>query len=61
MYDLNQIPHNYTVEVTDTSKGSDLTHRMHEELQMEVHDIVQELVNKTIPNKKKCKKGKTVV
>ena len=58
MYDLNQIPHNYTVEVTDTSKGSDLTHRMHEELQMEVHDIVQELVNKTIPNKKKCKKAK---
>ena len=25
---------------------------------MEVHDIVQEAVNKTIPKKKKCKKGK---
>ena len=25
---------------------------------MEVHDIVQEAVNKTIPKKKKCKKAK---
>ena len=57
-HDLNQIPHNYTVEVTDTSKGSDLTHRMHEELQMEVHDIVQETGIKTIPMEKKCKKAK---
>ena len=46
------------MEVTDTSKGSDLIHRVHEELQMEVHDIIQELINKTIPNKKKCKKAK---
>ena len=29
---------------------------MHEELWMEVHDIVQEAVIKTIPKKKKCKK-----
>ena len=28
---------------------------------MEVHDIVQEAVIKTIPKKKKCKKGKMVV
>ena len=26
---------------------------------MEVHDIVKEVVIKTIPKKKKCKKGKT--
>ena len=31
---------------------------MPEELWMEVHDIVQEAVIKTIPKKKKCKKGK---
>ena len=31
---------------------------MPEELWMEVHDIVQEAVIKTIPKKKKCKKVK---
>ena len=31
---------------------------MLEELRMEVHDIVQEAVIKTIPDKKKCKKAK---
>ena len=33
---------------------------MPEDLWMEVHDIVQKAVNKTIPKKKKCKKGKIV-
>ena len=32
--------------------------RMPEELWMEVHNIVQEVVIKTIPKKKKCKKVK---
>ena len=31
-----------------------------DELWMEVHNIVQEAVTKTIPNKKKCKKAKWV-
>ena len=31
---------------------------MPEELWMEVHDIAQEVVTKTIPKKKKCKKAK---
>ena len=31
---------------------------MHEELWTEVHNIVQEVVIKTIPKKKKCKKAK---
>ena len=31
---------------------------MPEELQTEIHDIVQEAVIKTIPKKKKCKKAK---
>ena len=32
--------------------------RVPEELWMEVHNIVQEAVTKTIPKKKKCKKAK---
>ena len=57
-YDLNQIPYNYTVEVRNGFKGLDLIDRVPEELWMEVHDIVQEAVIKTIPKKKKCKKAK---
>ena len=56
-YDLNQIPNNYTVEVTNRFKGLDLI-RVAEELWMEVCDIVQRRVIKTIPKKKKCKKAK---
>ena len=54
-YDLNQIPYNYTVEVTSRFKGLDLIDRVPEELWMEVPDIVQEAVIKIIPKKKKCK------
>ena len=57
-YDLNQIPYDYTVEVTNRFKGLDLIDRVSEELWTEVHDIVQEAVFKTIPKKKKCKKAK---
>ena len=57
-YDLNQIPYDYTLEVTNRFKGLDLIDRVLEELWMEVHDIVQEAVIKTIPKKKKCKKAK---
>ena len=57
-YDLNLIPYNYTVEVRNRFKGSDLIDRVPEELWMEVHDIVQEAVIKTIPMKKKCRKAK---
>ena len=53
-YDLNQIPYNYAVEVTNRFKGLDLIERAPEELGMEVCDIVQEAVIKTIPKKKKC-------
>ena len=56
--DLNQIPYDYKVEVTNRFKGLDLIDRVPEELWMEVHDIVQEAVIKTIPKKKKCKKAK---
>ena len=57
-YELNQIPYDYTVEVTNRLKGLDLIDRVPEELWMEVHDIVQEAVIKTIPKKKKYKKAK---
>ena len=57
-YDLNQIPYDYTVEVTNRFKGLDLVERVPEELQMEVCDTVQEGVIKTIPKKQKCKKAK---
>ena len=56
--DLNQIPYDYTEEVTNRFKGLDLIDRVPEELWMEVHDIVQEAGVKTIPRKKKCKKAK---
>ena len=46
------------VEVTNRFKGLDLVGRVPEELWMEVRDIVQEVVNKTITKKKKCKKAK---
>ena len=57
-YDLNQIPYDYTVEVRNRFKGLDLLDRVPHELWMEVHDIVQETVLKTIPMEKKCKKAK---
>ena len=46
------------MEVTYRFKGVDLIDRVPEELWMEVHDIVQETVLKTISKKKKCKKAK---
>ena len=57
-YDLNQIPYDYTVEVTNRFKGLDLIDRVPEELWTEVHDIVQEAVIKIIPPKKKCENAK---
>ena len=59
-YDLNQIHYDYTVEVRKRYKV-DLIDRVPEEVWMEVCDIVQETGIKTIPKKKKCKKGKMVV
>ena len=57
-YDLNQIPYDDTVEVTNRFKGLDLIDRVPEELWTEVCDIVQEAGIKTIPKKNKCKKAK---
>ena len=57
-YDRNQIPHDYTVKVTNRFKGLNLIDRVPEELWMEVHNIVQGAVIKSIPRKKKRKKAK---
>ena len=52
-YDLNKIPYDYTVEVTNRFKGLDLLDRVPKELCTEVCNTVQEMVAKTIPKKKK--------
>ena len=49
-YDLNQVPYNYTVEMTNRFKGLDLI--VPEELWTEVHNMVKEVVIKTIAKKK---------
>ena len=59
-YDLNQIPYDYTEEVKNRFKGLDLRDRVPEELWMEVHDIVQKAVIKTISRKRNAK-GKMIV
>ena len=57
-YDLNQIPYDYTVEVTNRFKELDMIDRVPEELWTEVRDTVQETMIKTIPKKNKYKKTK---
>ena len=57
-YARNQIPYDYTVEVTNRFKGLHVIDRVPEELWMVVCDIVQDAVIKTIPKKKKGKKAK---
>ena len=54
-YDLHQIPYDYTVGVTNRFKGFNVTDRVLEELWMEIHNIVQEVVIKAIPEKKNAK------
>ena len=52
-HDLNQIPYDYTGDVTNRFEGLDLIDRVPEELWTEVCDIVQEAGIKTIPKEKK--------
>ena len=53
-YALNQIPYDYTVEVTNRFKGLDLIDRVPDELWTEVRNTVQETGIKTSPKKKAC-------
>ena len=57
-YDLNSNPYDFTVGVRNRLKGLDLIDRVPEEVWIEVCDIVQEAVIKTISKKKKYKKAK---
>ena len=57
-YDLNEIPYDHTVNVMNSLKGVDLVDRVPEELWTEVCNIVQGVVIKIIPKKKKSKKAK---
>ena len=57
-YDLNQIPYDYTIEVTNRFKGLDQIDRVPEEISMKVCDTVRVAVIKTVSKKKKCKKAK---
>ena len=56
MYDLNQIPNDYTAKVRNRFKGLDLIDRVPDELWTEVCDTVHKTGIKTNPKKKKCKK-----
>ena len=55
-YDLNQIPYDYTVEVTNRFKGLYMIDRVPEELWMEVHDRRQG--SRPSPRKRNAKKKK---
>ena len=57
-HELNQIPYDYTVEMTNRFKGLDLIDRMPEELWMEVPDIVQESGVRSSPRKRNAKRQK---
>ena len=59
MPDLNELSYDYTVEVTNRFRRLDVVARVPEELWTEVHNIVQEVVTKTISKRKKCKKAKS--
>ena len=59
-YDPNQIPCDYTVEMTNRFRVLDVINRVPEELRMEVPNIVQEAMIKTI-HQNEMKKGKTLV
>ena len=56
--DLNQILYEFTIEIMNRFKGLDKVNSVPEELWTEVHNSVQEVVNKTILKKKKSKKEK---
>ena len=60
-YELNQIPYEYTVEVTNRFKRLDLIDIVPEELWMEVGNTVQEAVTKIISEKNKWQEGSVVV
>ena len=59
-YDLNEIPYDYTVEVTKRLKGFNMIDRVPEGLWVEICNTVQEVVTKPSP-RKEMQQGKMVV
>ena len=59
-YNANQIPYDYTVEVTNRFKGLDLVDRGPEELWTDIQNTVQEVVTKTIPPEKEMQDRKVM-
>ena len=55
-YDLNQIPYDYTVKVTNRFKRLDLIDRVPEELWTEVCDTVLEAGSRPSPRKRNTKR-----
>ena len=55
-YDLNQVLYEYIVEVTNRFKGLDLIGPVHEELWMEVCNVVQELWSKLSQRKRNARR-----
>ena len=55
-HDLNQIPYNYTVEVTNRFKPLDLKDRAPEELWAEVRDTDRRQGSRPSPRKRNAKK-----
>ena len=56
IYDLNQIPYDYTVELRNRFKGLDLIDRVPEALWTEVCDTVQEAGLRPLPRKRNVKR-----
>ena len=54
--DLSQIPYDYRLEVTNRLKGLDLVNKRPKEPWMEVHNIVQKAMTKTITRKRNAKR-----
>ena len=59
IYDLNQIPYHYTLEVTNRCKGLDLLDTVPEALWMEVRNF--ERGDQNHPQEKQMQEGKAVV
>ena len=59
-YDINQIPYDYTVDVTNRFKGLDLIDRVPEVLRTEVLDICAKGRGQDHPQDKEMQKGKMV-
>ena len=57
-HDQNQIPFDYIVDVINWFSQLSLVDRVPEELWTQVCTILQEVVTKTMPKKRKCKKAK---